>query len=898
MRKKRFLNLIIIIFLISPIIISIWTVPNTNTFIRNDDQEDSTELKIETPKLSNGHSWIIDGVAISTDSDYGDKHNPQILSDGQGGVLIAWDNPSSGIYAQKIDFLGEKQWLKNGVPVSIAGDYVSHPEICSDGAGGMIISWLYEVWSSCDIYAQRINSDGNAQWIENGIVVSNATNRQSLHRICSDGAGGAIIAWQDNRNGYYDIYAQRINSIGNTQWVDNGTAICTSSDNQENPKICSDGAGGAIITWEDHRTGWNDGNIYAQRINSVGNTQWVDNGTAICTSSYNQMYPEICSDGVGGAIITWDDRSSSNDIFAQRINSVGITQWINNGTVVCTATSYQYYPKICSDGAQGAIIAWEDSRNGNYDIYAQRINSIGTIQWTTDGVAITTAFDDQRNLQISSDGEGGAVATWVDYRNSNYDIYAQKVNSNGITQWFDDGTAICRADDHQQYPQICAIEEGSAIITWVDSRGSYDEIYAQRVFEYTGDAEITLITPESKLYTEPMSSYYPATFGFESDEIGDDPDDWSVDNVGGTVQIISSYSGHSNVVELHEMIDASTEIYNDFGSRTSGIVEWWVSVNRVDDWFGLGIYNGDSNDGIHMSFANDSYIKYHDGNIWTDIKPYSANLWYHFKVEWNTATDWHLWINQTSQDQGSGYSYRNSPSSLDRVRFQISTDGEHQDQYMYADAVGYSFDPNYNLGDNLYEGLFIGFELNSSLYTLEYSLDNQANETIPGNTTILLPHDGPHSIRLYGTTFYRDFVQSETRNFIVDTKVPKIVIHSPIQSDTAGEKPPFILFSITEVNLVSKWYTIDDSIKIYGLSSSFDIVDADAWLATPLGQVTIRIYAEDIAGNIVYEEVTITKEGAAMSVSLIFNIAIISMFAVIGVIIIWVFKEISIPRER
>jgi len=836
-------------------------------------------------------------VAITKPSS-SDKRTPQIISDGQGGVLIAWFNPSYGgiysnIYAQKIDPLGEEQWLKSGVLVSRSDNYEFNPKICSDGAGGMIISWSYRNGSYVDIYAQRINSDGNAQWIENGNVISNAYKSQKRHQICSDGAGGAIITWIDDRNDNGDVYAQRIDSFGYTQWADNGTAICTASDTKYDPEICSDGDGGAIITWEDSRNIGYD--IYTQRIDSVGNTQWVDNGTAICTASGSQYNPKICSDGAGGAIIT---SQGPNNIIAQRINSDGITQWVDNGTAI-SSTSGTSIPKICSDGVGGAIIAWEKYTGSYYDIYAQRINFLGDEQWTTNGVVLTTAFNDQRNLHINSDGEGGVVATWVDKRNSNYyDIYAQKVDSNGITQWLDNGIAICRADDYQYNPQICAIGEGSAIITWEDSRIGYNEIYVQRVFEYTGDAEITIITPESKLYTEPMSGYYPATFGFESDEIGDDFDDWSVDNFGGNVQIISSYLGHSNVVELYEMIDASTEIYNDFGNRPSGTVEWWASVNRVDDWFELGIFDGDSNDGIQMSFANDSYIKYHDGSVWTDIMPYTANLWYHFNVKWDSATDWHLSINRISQDQGSGYSYRNSPSSLNCVRFQTSDAGVHQDQFMYVDAVGYSWDTNYNLGDNLYEGLFIGFELNSSLFTLEYSLDNKAKISISGNTTILLPHDGPHSIKLYGTTFYRDFAQSETRNFIVDTKVPKIVIHSPIQSGTAGEKPPFILVSITDANLVSKWYTIDDGINTYGLTSSFDLVDADAWLATPLGQVTIRIYAEDIAGNIVYEEVTITKEEAAMPVSLIFNIAIISMFAVIGVIMVWIFIEISIPRER
>jgi len=31
---------------------------------------------------------------------------------------------------------------------------------------------------------------------------------------------------------------------------------------------------------------------------------------------------------------------------------------------------------ISSDGSEGAIITWEDERNGNPDIYAQKIDAI------------------------------------------------------------------------------------------------------------------------------------------------------------------------------------------------------------------------------------------------------------------------------------------------------------------------------------------------------------------------------------------------------------------------------------------------------------------------------------------------------------------------------------------
>ncbi len=164
--------------------------------------------------------------------------------------------------------------------------------------------------------------------------------------------------------------------------------------------------------------------------------QWSTDPTvnnAISTATNDQYYPTIVSDGAGGAIITWFDyRSGNYDIYAQRINASGVVQWTTDGVAISTATSYQNYPTIVSDGAGGAIITWSDVRSGTYDIYAQRINASGVVEWTADGVAISTATSYQQYPTIVSDGAGGAIITWFDYRSGSYfDIYAQRVRSDG-----------------------------------------------------------------------------------------------------------------------------------------------------------------------------------------------------------------------------------------------------------------------------------------------------------------------------------------------------------------------------------------------------------------------------------------------------------------------------------
>ena len=78
--------------------------------------------------------------------------------------------------------------------------------------------------------------------------------------------------------------------------------------------------------------------------------------------------------------MTWtDDRGGNSDIYAQRVNAGGAVQWTTDGVSLCTASNGQLSPVIVADGFGGAIVAWSDSRNGLADIYANRVSAGGSI---------------------------------------------------------------------------------------------------------------------------------------------------------------------------------------------------------------------------------------------------------------------------------------------------------------------------------------------------------------------------------------------------------------------------------------------------------------------------------------------------------------------------------------
>ena len=482
--------------------------------------------------LSAWSQWSTDPTVNTSICTTSQKQNEQaIASDGAGGAIIAWRDYrdeqgifGGDIYAQRISDIGEIQWTVNGIGVNTQINGQFRPCLVSDMSGGAIICWAKNFGGlyNYDLYAQRVNGDGFLLWPSSGVAISTASGTESFHAIASDDSGGAVITWQrlPGTPGSTDIYVQRIDSSGNIKWETNGVEVCLAAESQSNPVVVSDGAGGAIIAWTDGRSESHT-DIYAQYLDATGNIQWQADGVPICTANLAQEFPVIISDGTGGAIIAWNDtRNTNGDIYSQKIDATGTVQWVSDGIPVSTADGDQTNVVMSSDGADGAILAWSDERNGsNSDVYAQRINAAGEFQWTVNGIPVSAAPNNQLAPFIIGDNKSGAIISWHDYRNdAQGDIYIQKVNPSGSTAWTVNGVPLATAVEKQLYPVMVGEENGGAIVVWEDERNGADlDIYAQYINQNGGLGYLTIperipnIIQNIKLYQNYPNPFNPST---------------------------------------------------------------------------------------------------------------------------------------------------------------------------------------------------------------------------------------------------------------------------------------------------------------------------------------------------------------------------------------------------
>jgi hypothetical protein len=443
-------------------------------------------------------SWFSNGVSISGAG--ADQTFPTIVGDGTGGAIIAWQDHRSGtdydIYAQHVLASGvvDPAWPTNGRALCTASLDQRSPVIASDTLGGAIVAWDDSRSGNHDIYAQHVRSNGtvDGSWPADGRALCVAAGNQQFPAIVEDGRGGAIVTWDDLRGGNHDVYAQNVLNSGVVAWALDGIAVGAATGDQEHPSITTDYAYGALIAWEDLRSGTSY-DVYAQHLNSLGNvvSGWPANGRALCTASGNQRSTAIASDYLQGAIVTWQDRrnGSNNDIYAQHVTASGQVDlsWPTDGRALCVAAGDQLNPRIEVDHSSGAIATWQDKRGADIDVYAQHVLSTGALdgRWPTNGLVLSGAAGDQAFPVIATDENGGAFVAWQDSRvGAASDIYADHVLITGMVDagWPVDGGAICVAANTQAFPAIARDRKGGAIIAWHDLRnGTDDDIYAQYV---------------------------------------------------------------------------------------------------------------------------------------------------------------------------------------------------------------------------------------------------------------------------------------------------------------------------------------------------------------------------------------------------------------------------------
>ncbi|HMS33918.1 MAG TPA: T9SS type A sorting domain-containing protein [Ignavibacteria bacterium] len=210
-------------------------------------------------------------------------------------------------------------------------------------------------------------------------------------------------------------------------------------------------------------------------------SQWSNDpniNLLISGSSGEQVLPKIANQSNGYTYICWfDSRNGNYAVYLQQLNSLGEKQFAAEGLLISgnpQSSSLVDYDMI-TDDSNNAIIAFTDTRNGS-DInpFIYKISSQGNFLWGANGIALSNdAGTFQANPRLAKTSDNSIVVTWI-YSSSPNKIAFQKISPGGQKLWGSDPVYLSgTGTENFTYPAIVTSDNGSVISLWSGYTGSF-----------------------------------------------------------------------------------------------------------------------------------------------------------------------------------------------------------------------------------------------------------------------------------------------------------------------------------------------------------------------------------------------------------------------------------------
>ncbi|MEZ5083646.1 MAG: T9SS type A sorting domain-containing protein [Bacteroidales bacterium] len=331
--------------------------------------------------------WGDDGIEMSTGPAF--DAAPKCCVTNAGNVVFAWQ-ADVVVILQKISPEGNKLWGDNGITLSGANSF-SWPQLLPVEADDVMLKYFEDsgpVWAPTrHVFAQRYDSDGNTVWTSPAIV-SNAGGISAwtqLFSFISDGNDGFYMAWHDDRDfdNQSSTFVQHIGSDGAVLLGDDGTEASTMFNHHHFYPHLSLPAGSAdvFVFWNEMDLDQNNRGIYGQKLSSTGERLWGDNGKVFIEISPTNVYPFAASQTDENMILFYETYSTvlNASVCTMMLDTDGDFVWAGQKVEFCAFQSEKVHTVAGNFHDGQWISAWEDSRNGGRDIYAQNIQADGSL---------------------------------------------------------------------------------------------------------------------------------------------------------------------------------------------------------------------------------------------------------------------------------------------------------------------------------------------------------------------------------------------------------------------------------------------------------------------------------------------------------------------------------------
>lgn len=406
-----------------------------------------------------------------------------LASGNEGESIFVWSDTRFGmrnIFAHKINQNGELLWGDNGATITNLPGRQEDPVSITDGSGGAFIAWVdYRFDAQGDIFIQHISSEGVILMDPNGAALADVPGKQITINMCTDSLGGVFVTWQDKRSGIDDdIYGTHVSSDYTIGAPGTGYPIVVQGGSQNSKTIEYAGNNEAFIAWTDFREGAN-ANIYGQRFGIDMVMQFEENGFQIAGTEEQELKPRATFVNNDTSFLCWKVGDEDSKVLYQFINSDGVL--FETAKEISSSESIQTAPRVKRSTLGEIFVNWKDLRDDpiDGDQYFQKVNIDGDTEWN-DGVRVDPSNLPDFSARFAPDDNGGVNVVWERGSFPEIDIMYQNITSDG-TAIHNEPISINQELGYQYSPAIMGNNSSGLFIIYGDQGNGSIDLKVQKI---------------------------------------------------------------------------------------------------------------------------------------------------------------------------------------------------------------------------------------------------------------------------------------------------------------------------------------------------------------------------------------------------------------------------------
>jgi len=526
---------------------------------------------------------------------------------------VVWEDTRSGcrtLALQIIEPDGAFRFATDGILVLPADRFRSEPSIAEGPDGSWFIAWIDRAADSPrEIRVTKLNPMGQVLWgIQSGGLLAEVGGYYSRPQVVGDGEGGCFVTVNDlsMMNARISVIHFTSDGCGDANWPGAGLQVSSEGTRSLFPKIASDEANGMIMIWSQQREGSSD--LVSQHISFAGELLWNNgNPRALSTHTVPAYDYTLVNDGAGGAFAAWGETLRPNgdlDIYAQRVDALGNEMWDHGGEPIAVSGNEEQHPKLILEREGVAVIVWEADHQNHPRVELRAMMIAGERRlerlWRPDnGVKIIESQANGGKFDASVNGTGGVFIVWPNCRLVNdfeiNDIYAQNLLVNGDFGWPVRGVQVCAGETDNKLPVAAPNALGGLMAVWWS--GSYENCTGLSTEIVNADGRLQLGQPISVVRGVPGECFNEKFVVTRDDEFAVA---WMESGVLGAKPMVKFYRNNGDraeclngdgtaMVEPNRMRPACT--YGITPDGEGGIVAVWQTSDDVQSYLQAGRYN-------------------------------------------------------------------------------------------------------------------------------------------------------------------------------------------------------------------------------------------------------------------------------------------------------------------